>query len=78
MAHFFIATPGGAGALADRRLQHACAIYYPEGSGREPVAELFATGERLPLAEYARRWPHHPTLKAYLGDPDGWCIMGEV
>ncbi|MDP9375043.1 MAG: hypothetical protein M3Q65_21865 [Chloroflexota bacterium] len=62
----------------DTGAPHACAIYFPEGSGREPVAELYATGARLSLAEYARRWPRHPTLKVYFGDPDGWCIMGEV
>ncbi len=55
----------------DSGAPHACAIYFPEGSGWEPVAELYATGERLPLAEYARRWPRHPTLKAYLAGEDG-------
>jgi hypothetical protein len=28
-------------------------------------AYLWDTREWLPYAEYARRWPHHPTLKAY-------------
>ena len=27
---------------------------------------LYATGERLPLDEYQRRWPDHPVLKCYL------------
>ncbi len=62
----------------DTDAPHACAIYFPEELGREPVAELYTTGERLPLAEYERRWLRHPTLKAYLGDPDGWCIADRV
>ncbi len=29
------------------------------------TVHIYATGERLPLAEYARRYPQHPPLKAY-------------
>ncbi len=43
----------------------AACLVYAAGSA---TAYLSATGERLPLAEYDRRWPGHPVLKAY-GDP---------
>ena len=46
----------------------ACAIYARDGAGWRATAEIHATGERLPLAAYAARWPRHPTLKAYLAD----------
>ena len=46
----------------------ACAVYE---EGEPPMAYLWATEERLPLDEYDRRWPGHPTLKAYLG----WFVI---
>ncbi len=41
----------------------ACMVYV-DG---EYTVVIDATGERLPREEYARRYPHHPTLKCYLG-----------
>ena len=49
----------------------ACAVYEAD---EPPMAYLCATGERLPLEEYDRRWPGHPTLKAYLG----WWIIEAI
>ncbi|CAA9546996.1 MAG: hypothetical protein AVDCRST_MAG88-486 [uncultured Thermomicrobiales bacterium] len=40
----------------------ACVVY-EDGTA---TAYIYATGERMPWAEYARRWPDHPTPKAYL------------
>ena len=46
-------------------------VYY--GDVAEAVIE--ATGERLPYDEFARRYPRHGTLKAYLADEAGECVM---
>jgi hypothetical protein len=43
-------------------------------AGGVSTAYLWQTGARLPLAEYDRRWPHHPTLKCYL---DWGCVTDE-
>ncbi len=40
----------------------ACVVYE---DGMATVF-IYATGERLPLEEYRRRWPDHPVLKAYI------------
>ncbi len=48
----------------------ACVVY-EEGTA---TAYLYATSERMPWAEYARRWPEHPPLKAYLT----WCMLEAV
>ena len=38
-------------------------VVYVDGAA---TVVLRARGERLPLEEYQRRWPGHPTLKAYI------------
>jgi len=45
----------------------ACLVYV------ESVATVYiwATAERMPLAEYDRRWPRHTPLKCYLD----WAIV---
>ncbi len=67
-------------AREDTGAPHACAIWYPVAGGWRAEVEIYATGGRLPLAEYERRWPQHPTLKAYLAeaDEDGRCWLDLV
>ncbi len=40
------------------------AVWVYEGTDFS-MAYLWDTREWLPYEEYARRWPHHPPLKAY-------------
>lgn len=40
----------------------AAAVYTDEGV----IVYIYATGERLSPEEFRRRWPNHPTLKAYV------------
>lgn len=63
----------------NRDAPSACIIYHPRGAGWWAEVEVYATRERMPLAEYERRWPRHPVLKAYLAGADedgcGWLDL---
>ncbi len=48
----------------------ACVVY----AGGVAIVHIYATGERLPLEEYVRRWPQHPPLKAY----GNWMLVEAV
>ncbi len=56
----------------------AHAVWYPVEGGYRVEVRINATDERMPLAEYEARWPHHPTLKAYLGEADGTCFLDDL
>ncbi len=61
-------------AAAGARGAPAYLVYH--GDVAEAVIE--GTGERLAYEEFARRYPRHGTLKAYLADEDGTCVMDAV
>ena len=65
--------------LEERRQQaHAAPPAYLVYHGAVAEAVIEGTGERLPYEEFARRYPRHGTLKAYLADEDGACVMDAV
>jgi len=65
--------------LEERRQQaHAAPAAYLVYHGEWAEAVIEGTGERLPYEEFARRYPRHGTLKAYLADEDGACAMEAV
>ena len=65
--------------LEERRQQaHAAPAAYLVYHGDVAEAVIEATGERLAYEEFARRYPRHATLKAYLADEDGACVMEAV
>ncbi len=45
---------------------------------RRAEVVIHATGERLPRAEYERRWPGQGPLKAYLADEHDECVLDWV
>ncbi len=49
----------------------AACVVYADGVA---IVHLYAAGARLPLAEYARRWPRHPPLKEY----GNWMLVEAV
>ena len=55
-------------ARQDTGAPDACAVRYPPEAGGRVEVYINGTGERMPLAEYEARWPHHRPLK-YYGDP---------
>ncbi len=48
----------------------ACVVY----ADGVAIVHIYATGERLPLGEYARRWSQHPSLKEY----GNWTLIEAV
>ena len=52
-------------ARRDTGAPDACAVRYPPEAGGRVEVYITGTGERMPLAEYAARWPHHRPLKYY-------------
>ena len=65
--------------LEERRQQaHAAPAAYLVYHGDTAEAVLEGTGERLPYEEFARRYPRHGALKAYIADEDGACAMDAV
>ncbi len=61
-----------------RRLEAARATAAPEvcvvRTDGTATIYIWDTGKRMPLEEYARRWPNHPILKCYLG----WWLIEAV
>ena len=65
--------------LEERRQQaHPAPPAYLVYHGKVAEAVIEGTGERLPYEEFARRYPRHGTLKAYLADENGACVMDAV